>query len=100
MWIKRLIGPLPGEKEARAFGVCGIAIALIACGLSLYFGFKGEAVLGATTRRRLRAAYAAGRVLNQHQPEKMFDPPYFSDLQHQILPSMSPTQWLIFGNPP
>ena len=43
MWIERLIGPLPGEKEARAFGVCGIGIALIACALSLYYGFKGEA---------------------------------------------------------
>ena len=44
--------------------------------------------------------YAAGRVLNQHEPTKLFDPPYFAALQHEILPSMPATQWLIFGNPP
>jgi hypothetical protein len=99
-WLERIIGPLPGEREARAFGVCGIAIALIACGLSLYFGFKGEAFLGRPLGGDFVQFYAAGRVLNQHQPALLFDPPYFSALQHQILPSMSPTQWLIFGNPP
>jgi hypothetical protein len=99
-WLERIIGPLPGEKEARAFGVCGIAIALIACGLSLYYGFKGEAFLGRPLGGDFVQFYAAGRVLNQHQPAKLFDPPYFSAVQHEILPSMAATQWLIFGNPP
>jgi len=100
MWIERVIGPLPGAKEARAFGVCGIAIALIACGLSLYYGFKGEAFLGRPMGGDFVQFYAAGQVLNQHQPEKLFDPPYFSAVQHEILPTMASTQWLIFGNPP
>lgn len=100
MWLERVIGPLPGEKEARAFGVCGIAIALIACALSLYYGFKGEAFLGRPLGGDFVQFYAAGRVLNQHQPERLFDPPYFSAVQHSILPTMASTQWLIFGNPP
>jgi hypothetical protein len=100
MWLERFIGPLPGEKEARAFGVCGIAIALIACGLSLYYGFKGEAFMGRALGGDFVQFYAAGRVLNQHEPTKLFDPPYFAALQHEILPSMPATQWLIFGNPP
>ncbi len=100
MWLERFIGPLPGEKEARAFGVCGIAIALIACGLSLYYGFKGEAFMGRAMGGDFVQFYAAGRVLNQHEPTKLFDPPYFAALQHEILPSMPATQWLIFGNPP
>jgi glycosyl transferase family 87 len=100
MWLERAIGPLPGAKEARAFGVCGIAIALIACGLSLYYGFKGEAFLGRALGGDFVQFYAAGQVLNQHEPTRMFDPPYFAALQHQILPSMPETQWLIFGNPP
>src|SRR5579863_8050493 len=100
MWLERFIGPLPGEKEARAFGVCGIAIALIACGLSLYYGFKGEAFMGRALGGDFVQFYAAGQVLNQHEPTKLFDPPYFAALQHEILPSMPATQWLIFGNPP
>jgi hypothetical protein len=99
-WLERIIGPLPGEREARAFGVCGIAVALIACGLSLYYGFKGEAFLGRALGGDFVQFYAAGQVLNHHEPTKLFDPPYFSALQHQILPSMPATQWLIFGNPP
>jgi hypothetical protein len=100
MWLERVIGPLPGEKEGRAFGICGIAIALIACGLSLYYGFRGEAFLGRPLGGDFVQFYAAGRVLNQHEPTKLFDPPYFSAVQHEILPTMASTQWLIFGNPP
>jgi len=99
-WLERIIGPLPGEREARAFGVCGIAVALVACGLSLYYGFKGEAFLGRALGGDFVQFYAAGQVLNHHEPTKLFDPPYFSALQHEILPSMPATQWLIFGNPP
>ena len=98
--IERIIGPLPGNKEARAFGVCGIAVALIACGLSLFFGFRDETFLGRPLGGDFVQFYAAGRVLNQHDPTKLFDAPYFSDVQHAILPTMPATQWLIFGNPP
>ncbi len=95
-----MIGPLPGEREARAFGSAGIAIALIACALSLYYGFKGEAFLGRPLGGDFVQFYAAGRVLNQNEPTRLFDPPYFSAVQHEILPTMPATQWLIFGNPP
>jgi hypothetical protein len=99
-WLVQIIGPLPGGREARAFGVCGIAAALIACWLSLYYGFKGEAFLGRPLGGDFVQFYAAGQVLNQQEPARIFDPKYFSALQHQILPSMPATQWLIFGNPP
>ncbi len=100
MWIERVIGPLPGEKEARAFGVCGIAIALIACGLSLYYGFKGEAFLGRPLGGDFVQFYAAGRILNQHEPARIFDIPFLTDVEHQSLPTMPKTQMLIFGNAP
>ena len=99
-WLERIIGPLPGEKEGRAFGVCGIAIALIACGLSLYYGFKGEAFLGRPLGGDFVQFYAAGQILNQHESARLFDPPYVSSVQHAILPTMASTQFLIFGNPP
>ena len=44
--------------------------------------------------------YAAGELLNRHQPLNIYNIPYFSGLQHQILPQMAPTQMLPFGYPP
>ena len=100
MWLERVIGPLPSEKEARAFGVCGIAIALIACALSLYYGFKGEAFLGRPLGGDFVQFYAAGRILNQHEPAKLFDIPFLAEMEHASLPTMPKTQMLIFGNAP
>jgi Glycosyltransferase family 87 len=98
--LERIIGPLPGEKEARAFGVCGIAIALIACALSLYFGFKGETFMGRPLGNDFVQFYAAGRILNQNEPTRLFDVPFLADMEHRSLPTMSKTQMLIFGNAP
>jgi hypothetical protein len=98
--LERIIGPLPGEKEARAFGVCGIAIALIACALSLYFGFKGETFLGRPLGGDFVQFYAAGRILNQNEPTKLFDIPFLAEMEHASLPTMPATQMLIFGNAP
>jgi alpha-1,2-mannosyltransferase len=100
MKLERFIGPLPGENEARAFGVCGIAIALIACGLSLYFGFKGETFLGRPLGSDFVQFYAAGRILNLGEPAKLFDVPFLADMEHASLPTMPETQMLIFGNAP
>ena len=100
MKLERFIGPLPGENEARAFGVCGIAIALIACGLSLYFGFKGETFLGRPLGSDFVQFYAAGRILNQHEPARLFDAPFLTEMEHSSLPTMPKTQMLIFGNAP
>ncbi len=100
MWLEKVIGPLPGEKEARAFGICGIGIALIACALSLYYGFKGEAFLGRPLGGDFVQFYAAGRILNQGDPTKLFDIPFLSEMEHASLPTMPETQMLIFGNAP
>jgi hypothetical protein len=100
MWLERIIGPLPGEKEARAFGVCGISVALIACAFSLYFGFKGEAFLGRPLGGDFVQFYAAGKILNQHEPARLFDIPFLAEMEHASLPTMPKTQMLIFGNAP
>jgi hypothetical protein len=100
MWIERLIGPLPGDKEARAFGVCGIAVAIVACALSLYYGFKGETFLGRPLGGDFVQFYAAGRILNQHEPARLFDVPFLAEMEHGSLPTMPGNQMLIFGNAP
>jgi alpha-1,2-mannosyltransferase len=98
--LERWIGPLPGEKEARAFGICEIGISLIACALSLYFGFKGETFMGRPLGSDFVQFYAAGKILNQNEPTRIFDVPFLVDVEHESLPTMPKTQMLIFGNAP
>src|ERR1700744_6173306 len=100
MNLEKWIGPLPGEKEARAFGGCGIAIALSACCLSLYFGFQGETFMGRPLGSDFVQFYAAGKILNQTDPSRIFDVPFLVDVEHASLSTMPKTQMLIFGNAP
>ncbi len=97
--LERIIGPLPGQREARAFSWMALVAGFIACGVSLYYGFKGETFMGRPMGSDFVQFYAAGRVLNQHQPARLYDIPDFSRLQHEIVPEMSPTQMLIFAYP-
>jgi glycosyl transferase family 87 len=98
--FERIIGPLPSQREARAFSVIAVTGAVIACGLSLYYGFRGEPFMGRPLGGDFVQFYAAGKVLNQHQPARIYDVSYFSGLQHEILPQMAATQMLPFGYPP
>ncbi len=98
--IQRVIGPLPGQREARAFSTFALIGGLVACGLSLYYGFRGETFMGRPMGSDFVQFYAAGKLLNQHQPAVIYDIPAFSKLQHEIVPEMSPTQMLVFGYPP
>src|ERR1700730_5059793 len=98
--IQRLIGPLPGQREASAFSWIALAGGVIACALSLYYGFQGETFMGRPLGGDFVGFYAAGQLLNQHQPARIYDIPDFAGLQHQILPQMASTQMLPFGSPP
>jgi len=98
--VRRIIGPLPGQSEARGFSVLALIAGLIACGLSLYYGFRGETFMGRPMGSDFVQYYAAGKVLNQHQPKRIYDAVYFSGVEHESLPAMSSTQMLLFGYPP
>ncbi len=98
--IRRLIGPLPGQREARAFSVFALIGGLVACALSLYYGFHGQTFMGRPLGGDFVQFYAVGQLLNQHQPTVPYDVPAFSRLQHEILPQMAPTQMLVYGYPP
>ena len=68
--IQRVIGPLPGQREARAFSTFALIGGLVACGLSLYYGFRGETFMGRPMGSDFVQFYAAGKLLNQHQPAR------------------------------
>ena len=98
--IERIIGPLPGQREARAFSVFALIAGLIACALSLYYGFRGETFMGRPMGSDFVEFYAAGKALNQHQPALIYDIPALTRIEQESLPAMSRTQMLIFGYPP
>jgi hypothetical protein len=98
--IERIIGPLPGQREARAFSVFALIAGLIACALSLYYGFRGETFMGRPMGSDFVEFYAAGKALNQNQPALIYDIPALTRLEQESLPAMSRTQMLIFGYPP
>ena len=98
--IGRIIGPLPGQREARAFSVFALIAGLICCGLSLYYGFRGETFMGRPMGSDFVEFYAAGRLANQHQPALIYDIPALTKLEQDSLPAMSRTQMLIYGYPP
>ncbi len=98
--IQRLIGPFPGQREARAFSTFALIGGLVACGLSLYYGFRGETFMGRPMGSDFVQFYSAGKLLNQHQPALIYDIPAFTKLQHDVVPEMAPTQMLVFGYPP
>jgi alpha-1,2-mannosyltransferase len=98
--IQRIIGPLPGQREARAFSFLALVGGLVACGLSLYFGFRGETFMGRPMGYDFVAFYSAGQVLNQHQSSHLYDVPFVSRLEHQNLPNLPASQVLVFGYAP
>ncbi|HTM14219.1 MAG TPA: glycosyltransferase family 87 protein [Bryobacteraceae bacterium] len=98
--IERIIGPLPGQREARAFSVFALIAGLIACALSLYYGFRGETFMGRPLGSDFVEFYAAGKALNQHQPAFLYDISALTRLEQESLPAMSRTQMLLFGYPP
>lgn len=98
--IQRVIGPLPGQREARAFSTFALIGGLVACGLSLYYGFRGETFMGRPMGSDFVEFYAAGKLANRHQPALVYDIPEFSRLQHEVVPEMAATQMHVFGYPP
>ena len=98
--IQRIIGPLPGQREARAFGVFALIAGLVACGFSLFYGARGENFMGHPMGSDFVQFYVAGQLANRHQPSVIYDVSAFSGLQHQVVPEMSATQMHIFGYPP
>ena len=98
--IERIIGPLPGQSEARVASLMTLVVGLVLCALSLYFGFHGRTFLGRPMGNDFVQFYAAGLVFNQHQPTLVYDTPYFVRLEHEVLPEMASNEALPFAYPP
>lgn len=80
------------------------ALALIAaavvCGWSVFRGFQGQTFLGRALGGDYAQFYVAGRILNQHEPARLYDLDLEVALQHKFAPGMSKDHMLVFASAP
>jgi hypothetical protein len=98
--FERVLGPLPGQREARAFSRVALAGAAVACAVTLYFGLRGEAFMGRPMGNDFVQFYAAGKVLNQQEPARIYDVRLMARVEQESLPTLPRTQILVYGNAP
>jgi hypothetical protein len=98
--VERIIGPLPGLKEARAISTLALIAGAILCVASLYFGFRGETFMGRPLGGDFVQFYSAGKILNTGPAAGIYDISTIVRVEHESLPTMPDTQMLLYGNAP
>ena len=98
--MERIIGPLPGLKEARAISTLALIAGAILCAASLYFGFHGETFMGRPLGGDFVQFYSAGKILNTGDAAGIYDISTIVRVEHESLPTMPDTQMLLYGNAP
>ncbi|MEO8130478.1 MAG: glycosyltransferase family 87 protein, partial [Bryobacteraceae bacterium] len=99
-FLRRWIGPLPGQAEARAMSWMSIVAGIVLCGLSLFYGFRGETFMGRTLGGDFAGFYVTGKILNEYEPARIYDMDLEIRLQHQPDVGMEESQMLPFAQAP
>ncbi len=97
---EKIIGPLPGLKEARALSTLALIAGAILCAASIYFGFRGETFMGRPLGGDFVQFYSAGKILNTAPAAGIYDIATIVRTEHESLPTMPDTQMLLYGNAP
>jgi hypothetical protein len=97
---ERVIGPLPGLKEARALSTLALIAGAILCAASIWFGFRGETFMGRPLGGDFVQFYSAGKILNTGPAANIYDIPTIVRTEHESLPTMPDSQMLLYGNAP
>ncbi len=98
--LRRWIGPLPGAREGRAISCMALAAGAVLCGLSLYYGFRGETFMGRPLGGDFVAFYVTGKILNEYEPARIYDLDLEVRLQHAAVAGVSQTEMLPFAHAP
>src|SRR6185369_10572139 len=99
-YFRRWIGPIPGQREARAIGWMSIAVGMVLCGLSLFYGFRGETFMGRNLGGDFAAFYVTGEILNEYRPAQIYDMDLEIRLQHRPEIGIAESQMLPFAHAP
>lgn len=93
-------GPLPGSREARALSWMSITVALVVCALSVLRGFQGQTFMGRPLGGDFVQFYVVGKILNQHEPARIYDLDLEVPLQHHTAVGTPQDQMLVFASAP
>ena len=91
---------MPSRREAHVLSLMTIAAAIILCGISIYRGFHGQTFMGRPLGGDVIEVYVIGKILNSFAAARIYDLELAVGLQHSILPSMAPTQMLVYAHAP
>ena len=100
MNLTRILGPLPGRREAHALAWLALTAGVILCAVSVMLGFEGRTFLGRPLGGDFVEFYTVGKILNNYAPARIYDLKLAVGLQHAALPGMPDTQMLVFGQAP
>ena len=94
--VTRWFGALPGLREARVMSLFALVAGMILCGVSLWYGFRGELFMGRPMGGDFVQYYAAGKIA----APAVYDRSYLSTVEHAEIPEWSRQQMLSYGYPP
>ena len=98
-WPK-LLGPMPGRREAHAMAWMALTAGVILCIASVLLGFHGQTFMGRALGGDFVEFYTVGKILNTYPGARIYDLALAVRLEHETLPSMAATQMLVFGQAP
>jgi len=91
---------MPGVREIRAVSYFVLGAVLVLIGISVVYGFLGRPVLGHEPGGDFLQFYVAGKILNEHPHELIYDVPLENRLQHRVRPTLGADSMLVYANAP
>ncbi len=83
---KYWLGPWPNAREIQVACVSILLVSLIITSISVGYGFRDIPVFGHELGGDFLAWYVAGKILNDHPHEQLYDLQLQQRLQHDLLP--------------
>jgi hypothetical protein len=77
-----------------------LTAAVVLCGISIYYGFRGETFMGRPLGGDFVAFYVTGKILNEYEPARIYDLELEVRLQHGAVEGVSKTEMLPFAHAP
>ena len=86
--VRTVFGPLPGVREVRAACWAALLVTVLLVALSLAAAARGRPFLGHQPGGDYVAFYAAGKILNEYPPARLYDLSLQYRLHHALIPGM------------
>ncbi len=97
---RAIFGPVPGTREIRLACWAALLVTILLVALSMVYSAAGRPFLGHPPCGDYVQFYAAGKILNEYPPARLYDQALQYRLQHTLLPEMRADLSLVYVNSP